>query len=472
MAIKAKKGNTISNAAALGNKFSFFYPKRPGSKPWPVKVKSKSDPNKLVYRKPAEFLKLSFDQILESKFGTGGDLQLKYQALSGSQIVRAALECGYGRKGMWNSKLMFSPAESKDLAAYLMKRLLMVVSCVKLDINNAYVVQGFYSKIEPSEKVAISFIIGGMGSYVAAKHWLNAAGQHISKMLHTSIYTTAEIPGVKTNPTGTAKSPDYLILSSSNEWHVFESKGGTHSGRYKRIQEGLLQLGHITNVGWSGEPQTPVVTNVCTHVSIDGGKKLEVLAYDPPGEKEMQTAVTLDKAVCYLLTITESLDQFHAVNNKPEDQGYWTFKELHTGSGLRIAIPKKYLLLEPQMRIKLGLFMLVSEFVTVPYNRRVWEPDSLTKIVEKLLRLKISIPQSESIIPDFINFIEQLNNVDSPDYFIELCRGVIDIDAELIDFENALIEAKRGLGISVNDTFDDAPDMTFTSGGMLITEYD
>ncbi|WP_312631211.1 hypothetical protein [Pantoea piersonii] len=472
MAIKTKKRKKISKAVRLGNSFAFFYPKNPGSKPWPVKVKSKNDPNKLVYRKPADFLNSSFGRIFRTKFGTRKRLKLRYPALSGPQIVRAALECGYGRKGMWNSRLMFSPIESKDLAAYLMKRLLMVVSCVKIGNNDAYVVQGFYSKIEPSEKVAISFIIGGMGSYVAAKHWLNAAGQHISKMLHTSIYTTAAIPGVKTNPTGTEKSPDYLILSSSNEWHVFESKGGTHSGRYKRIQEGLLQLGHITSVGWSGKPQTPVVTNVCTHVSIDGGKKLEVLAYDPPGEMEMQKAVTLDKAVCYLLTITESLDQFNAVNNEPEASGHWTFKELHTGSGLRIAIPKKYLLLENQMRIKLGLFMLVSESLTIYSDRRVWQADSLTKIVERLLRLKISMPQSESIIPDFINFIEQLSNVDSPDYFIELCREKLDIDAEFIGFENALIEAKRGLGISVNDSLDDAPDMTFTSGGMLITEYD
>jgi hypothetical protein len=82
------------------------------------------------------------------------------------------------------------------------------------------------------------------------------------------------------------------------------------------------------------------------------------------------------------------------------------------------------------------------------------------------------MPQSESIIPDFINFIEQLSNVDSPDYFIELCREKLDIEAELIGFENALIEAKRGLGISFDDYLDDAPDVTFTSGGMLITKYD
>lgn len=472
MAIKAKMRKKTSKPVRSGNSFAFFYPKNTGSKPWPVKVKSKKDPNKLVYRKPANFLNASFSRIFRAKFGSKKRLKLRYPALSGTQIVRAALECGYGRRGMWNSKLMFSPAESKDLAAYLMKRLLMVVSCVKLDNHDAYVVQDFYSKIEPSEKVAISFIIGGMGSYVVAQHWLNAAGQHISKMLHTSIYTTAAIPGIKTNFTGTEKSPDYLIESNSNEWHVFESKGGTHSGRYKRIQEGLLQLGHITSVGWSGKPQIPVVTNVCTHVSIDGRKKLEVLAYDPPGEMEIQKAVTLDKAVCYLLKITESLDQFHAVNDYQADQGLWTFKELYTGSGLHIAIPKKYLLLESQMRIKLGLFMLMSESIAIYSERRVWQPDSLAKIVEKLRRLKISMPHSESIIPDFINFIEQLSNIDSLDYFIELCRDKLDIDAELIDFENALIEAKRDLGTSVDDSLDDAPDMTFTSGGMLITKYD
>jgi len=117
-------------------------------------------------------------------------------------------------------------------------------------------------------------------------------------------------------------------------------------------------------------------------------------------------------------------------------------------------------------------FSLESEFLTISSDRRVWQADSLTNIVEKLLRLKISMPQSVSITPDFINFIEQLSNVDSPDYFIELCRETLDIEAELIGFENALIEAKRDLGISFDESLDDAPDMTFTSGGMLITKYD
>lgn len=271
-----------SSKSIKGNIFEFYVPKIHGAKPRPKLVTDKKDPTKKVYdkSKPANFLKNSFKKTTNVPFGSGSktNLSARYPALPLPQIVHAALECGYGRTGMWSSHLLLNNKESLELASYLLKRLLMVASCIKVDKDDAYFTQEFYSKIEPSEKVAISFIAGGIGSFIAAYHWLAAAGEKINVMLHTSIYTKGLSPFVKTNPLTTKKSPDYLIESDSGKWHIFESKGGTDAGRHKRIQEGLLQLGAITHLAWASPILTlkQVQTNVCTHTCIDAGSRLKV----------------------------------------------------------------------------------------------------------------------------------------------------------------------------------------------------
>lgn len=251
-----------SSKSPKGNIFEFYVPKRGRSKPRPKQVPDKKDPTKKVYDKsePARFLKRSFKKTNKVPFGKGPkkNLRTRYRALPMPLIVQAALECGYGRTGMWSSALLLSTKESLELASYLLKRLLMVASCIKVDNNDAYFTKEFYLKIEPSEKVAISFIAGGIGSFITAYHWLAAAGEKIDVMLHTSIYAKGSCPLLKTTPLTTQKSPDYLIESNSGEWHIFESKGGTYAGRHKRIQEGLLQLGAITHLAWasSSSPQS------------------------------------------------------------------------------------------------------------------------------------------------------------------------------------------------------------------------
>ncbi|MBB1527358.1 MULTISPECIES: hypothetical protein [Pectobacterium] len=466
-----------SSKPIKGNIFEFYVPKIHGSKPRPKQVTDKKDPTKKVYdkSKPANFLKNSFEKTTNVPFGSGSkkNLSARYPALLLPQIVHAALECGYGRTGMWSSHLLLTHKESLELASYLLKRLLMVASCIKVDKNDAYFTQEFYSKIEPSEKVAISFIAGGIGSFIAAYHWLAAAGEKINVMLHTSIYTKGLSPSVKTNPLTTKKSPDYLIESDSGEWHIFESKGGTDAGRHKRIQEGLLQLGAITQLAWASPTLTrkQVQTNVCTHTCIDAGSRLKVLAYDPPGEntEEGQTII-LDEAVCKLLKIVESLDQFHVLGTEVSTEDGWEWKTVPQINNLRVALPSQYFDLEEKLRTRLGLYFLATESVE-KYKKIAQWPIELTilTIVGKITAYKFE-DKNHAIAEEFRRFVLELNEVEEPTIFITYCRQHLNLDETFSEFI-AVLEKVIIQPISSKNPHNEIKNSdVLTSSGMLIRE--
>ncbi|WP_336668616.1 hypothetical protein [Enterobacter asburiae] len=459
-----------------GNIFEFYVPKVSGTKPRPKKITDKKDPTKKVYdkSKPAFFLKNSFTKTTNIPFGNSSkkNLSLRYPALLLPQIVHAALECGYGRTGMWSSHLLLNHKESLELASYLLKRLLMVASCIKVDKNDAYFTQEFYSKIEPSEKVAISFIAGGIGSFIAAYHWLAAAGEKINVMLHTSIYTKGLYPSVITNHLTTKKSPDYLIESDSGEWHVFESKGGTDAGRNKRIQEGLLQLGAITQLAWASPTLTlkQVQTNVCTHTCIDAGSPLKVLAYDPPGENtEEGKAIILDEAVCKLLKIVESLDQFHVLGTEVSTEDGWEWKTVPQIKNLRVALPSQYFELEDRLRTSLGLYFLAIESVEKYKDRVQWSAGiTIRNIVQKITTHKFI--KKNAIAEKFLSFVLELNETEESTIFITSCRQYLNFDEIFNEFIAVLEE------LVVHSTLPPLPHNeiknsdVLTSSGMLIIE--
>lgn len=460
-----------------GNIFEFYVPKVYGTKPRPKKITDKKDPTKKVYdkSKPAFFLKSSFTKTTIIPFGNSSkkNLSARYPALLLPQIVHAALECGYGRTGMWSSHLLLNHKESLELASYLLKRLLMVASCIKVDKNDAYFTQEFYLKIEPSEKVAISFIAGGIGSFIAAYHWLAAAGEKINVMLHTSIYTKGLYPSVITNPLTTKKSPDYLIESDSGEWHVFESKGGTEAGRNKRIQEGLLQLGAITQLAWASPTLTlkQVQTNVCTHTCIDAGSPLKVLAYDPPGENtEEGKAIILDEAVCKLLKIVESLDQFHVLGTEVSTEDGWEWKTVPQIKNLRVALPSQYFELEEELRTSLGLYFLAIESVDKYKSRVQWSADiTIHNIVQKITAYKF-INKKHAIAEKFSSFVLELNKTEESTIFITYCRQYLNFD-EIFNEFIAVLEAlviHSALSPSPHNEIKNSD--VLSSSGMLIRE--
>lgn len=466
-----------SSKLIKGNIFEYYVPKTRGAKPRPKQITDKKDPTKKVYdkSKPANFLKNSFKKTKNVPFGNGSkkNLSTRYSALLLPQIVHAALECGYGRTGMWSSHLLLNHKESLELASYLLKRLLMVASCIKVDKNDAYFTQEFYSKIEPSEKVAISFIAGGIGSFIAAYHWLATAGEKINVMLHTSIYTKGLSPSVKTNPLTTKKSPDYLIESNSGEWHIFESKGGTDSGRNKRIQEGLLQLGAITQLAWASPTLTlkQVQTNVCTHTCIDSGSLVKILAYDPPGENtEEGKTIILDEAVCKLLKIVESLDQFRVLGTEVSPEDGWEWKTVPQIKNLRVALPSQYFDLEEELRTRLGLYFIATESVN-KYKKREQHPVNITinSIVKKIASYEFK-DNSKTIAEKFSHFVLELNKVEEPAVFITSCRQHLNLDEIFGEFITALEK------LIIQPNFSSLPNneikssTVLTSSGMLIRE--
>ncbi|MGC6027274.1 hypothetical protein [Enterobacter kobei] len=460
-----------------GNTFEYYVPKIRGAKPRPKQIINKKDPTKKIYdkSKPASFLKNSFTKTTRIPFGSGAkkNLSAHYPALPLPQIVHAALECGYGRTGMWSSHLLLNHNESLELASYLLKRLLMVASCIKVGKNDAYFTQEFYSKIEPSEKVAISFIAGGIGSFIAAYHWLAAAGEKINVMLHTSIYTKGLHPSILANPFTTKKSPDYLIESDTGEWHIFESKGGTDAGRNKRIQEGLLQLGAITHLAWASPTLTlkQVQTNVCTHTSIDAGRPLKVLAYDPPGEyTEEGKNIILDEAVCKLLKIVESLDQFHVLGTEMRTEDDWEWKTVPQIKNLIVALPSQYFDLEEELRTRLGLYFIATEIIDKYKRGAQWSVEFIIKNIGKKISSYEFKYKGNAIVEKFLNFISELNEVDESTSFILRCRQHLKLDEILNEFnslfekviiKSALPKSHRN-GIKGSDAL--------TSSGMLIRE--
>lgn len=474
-----KRKTTSSITPGKGNIFEFYIPKIPNSNPRPKTIINKNDPTKWTYdkSKPADFLNKSFMKTTSVNFGSSPKktFSARYPALSLPQIIHAALECGYGRIGMWSSHLLLDHKESCELASYLLKRLLMVASCIKIDKDDAYFTQEFYSKIEPSEKVAISFIAGGIGSFIAAHHWFDAVGEKINVMLHSSIYIKGLSPSINTNTLTSQKSPDYLIESSSGEWHVFESKGGTDAGRYKRILEGLLQLDTITHLAWasptaSSSPK-PVTTSVCTHTCINAGTKLKVLAYDPPSEhaEEGQTIV-LDEAVCKLLKIIESLDQFHVIDSAVVDEDGLQWKSVPQIKDLKVALPSQYFDLEARLRTKLGLYFLTIESIDTYKNKNTWSAKSNINLIERKTASHRFKNIENNITKEFIIFINQLSETEEPKDFISLCRQHFNLDEMLDEFKAVLEKVIIQSGISNETSYKNKKSDIITSSGMIIRD--
>ncbi|AQV93187.1 hypothetical protein BJN34_04655 [Cupriavidus necator] len=392
----------MASSPSLGNIFEYYIPKsRTGtagsSGPTPVPTPS-STGGKPKYAKPWKFIKGNFSVTSNAPFGNKNAIGGKHHVIQDVEIVGAALECGYGRSSKWTSALALNPHEATDLANYLLKRLEMVAACIEVDGNQARVPRSFYSRVEASEKVALSFIIGGIGAYLAARKWLEAGGDSVASFLHVGIYTKG-VNGA--SPLvhffmASGKSPDYLVESRQGDWHVFESKGGASAGRWGRIVEGLVQLSDVPNIGWAGHALKSPTTCVCVHTSVDSGKHLHVTAVDPPGEGDTSddsSSLVLIKGVCSLLLILETVEQYRALaESRAEQEGIqevdWETSVSSRFGGLVVGIPKRYIRYEQIVRRYLAVYLAVSEvldsqtFAELIDNKQ----DSLAHLVRERLK--------------------------------------------------------------------------------------
>ncbi|WP_156328121.1 hypothetical protein [Massilia sp. WF1] len=285
-----------------GNSFTYFLPKSSSSQTVHVKTAGKN--GVLEYRKPHSFIKANFNKVNKLKIHVTGSLPPQ-RILRGVDIICAALEGGYGRHNLWTSGLAMKPAEASDLARYLLSRLALVTSCLLRNANHALTIKPVYAHVETSEKAALSFIIGGIGSYIAAQNWLRTGGDRLDLFLHAGIYTKA-VNGIGplVNYSSTSKkSPDYLVYSEKKDWHVFESKGGSIDDRWLRIVQGLAQLANLPPIFWVGDSPKDVKTAVCVHTSVDANKALQITIVDPPSkndEEKESASIGLIENVCKL----------------------------------------------------------------------------------------------------------------------------------------------------------------------------
>ena len=325
-----------------------------------------------AYLNPNDFIETNFVKTSNANFGTKAKLGGAHHVIRQVDVIGAALEGGYGRRSNWTSALVLNKAEALDLARYLMQRLQMVVVCLTRNKNNARQLRSFYSRVEASEKTALSFILGGIGAYLAAQRWLAGGGDSVRSFLHVGIFTKgiAGASAAVTFSTASTKYPDYLVEGASGGWHVFESKGGGSSSRWARLCQGLAQLDHVPNIGWAGKAAKSALTCVCVHTSVDPGKVLRVTAVDPPPDDEIADArhpFVLIEGVCRLLQMLEALEQYRVLADTPPLEGLpvlvgsWQLATTSSFGQMQVGIPVRYLQHEDEVRQRLAVFFAIRD---------------------------------------------------------------------------------------------------------------
>jgi hypothetical protein len=378
------------SAAPQGNEFTYYVPKSVAPAA-PSGVASVAGPaaavaprkptptltlpvggGKGAYLNPRDFIESNFVKTSNANFGTKAKLGGTHQVIRRIDVVRAALEAGYGRRSGWSSSLVLDKAEALDLARYLMQRLQMVVVCLTQDNNKAHQPRSFYDRVEASEKTALSFILGGIGAYLAAHRWLVGGGDSVRSFLHVGIFTKGIASASAAPPfsTTSTKSPDYLVEGLSGGWHVFESKGGGASSRWARLCQGLAQLDRVPSIGWAGKATKSALTCVCVHTSVDPGRVLRVTAVDPPPDGDVVDGgapFVLIEGVCRLLQMLETLEQYRVLAERPQldglpvHEGSWQLARTSSFGQLLVGIPVRYLQREDEVRQRLAVFFAIRE---------------------------------------------------------------------------------------------------------------
>ncbi|MDN4052262.1 hypothetical protein QPK32_04175 [Massilia sp. YIM B02763] len=450
-----------------GNNFLYYLPKSKSSKTVHSKTLGKN--GLLEYRKPFSFIDSNFKTINQITLRTTGSLPRKH-ILTGVEIIQAALEGGYGRRDLWTSDLAMNKQEASDLARYLLSRVALATSCLLRDKNRALSIKSMYEQIEASEKGALSFILGGIGSYVAARLWLRAGGDGLNLFLHAGIYSKAvnKNPApVKFSPTS-KKNPDYLAHSNNRDWHVFESKGGAISDRWMRIVQGLAQLDSLPCIHFVGaEFPKSVKTAVCVHTSVDANEALTITVVDPPGDNtgtEEISTIELIGSVCKLLLILETVDQFRALaGTVPDVVRYgdteWARTESNIFSEYVFGIPNRYLKSESRIRVRVGIYLAAEE----AYSASMDKQEFLNIFRRKVLRiLRLASNRNIVEVSRTVGFL--MRRVEGFSYEENLLLNI----SKVLKMERIAGAVMTYDGESIVSKLRQESGVVFTSGGMYI----
>lgn len=483
-----------SPAVPEGNEFTFYVPdpspttagatpaagtstKLPPAKPIPT-LTVPAGGGAGVSSNPRDFIKSNFVPTSNANFGTKSTLGGTHRVIRRVDVVRAALEGGYGRRSNWSSALVLNKAEARDLARHLAQRLQMVAACIETDAHKATQLRSFYKRIEASEKTALSFILGGIGAYLAAQQWLTAGGDCIRSFLHVGIFTKgiANTSASVAFSTTARKIPDYLVEGDSGDWHVFESKGGHANGRWARICQGLAQLAHVPQIGWAGKPTKSAVTCVCVHTSVDPSKTLRVTAVDPPPgdvEAEGQRPLVLVEGVCRLVQMLEALEQYRALADGAPDEAF-VFHEYSLQLArsslfgqLLVGVPDRYLQREDEVRLRLAVFFSICEVLDEWDGRGGAARDFVEQVKTRMLEAAAS---SELPVKDWtFQLREVLDKIASQvgdEDFLYHCSQALQLEALAAELMPASSQDSARLILALWQSTEYA----VTSGGLFLRE--
>lgn len=290
-------------------------------------------------------------------------------------LIPGVIECGYGQVIKWTSETIIkNKSLNDDMVSYSINRVRLATSCITRTINKEYKVKPFFRFIEPAEKADVSFIIGGIFSYLTALNWMHYHHEKLKYLLHANLLTSASLNIIQTFKT--RSMPDYLAHTESGNWHVFESKGGTIYDRWPRVAEGLKQLGMVKAVVWKNGTPRAVSSAVCTHASMDAGRVIETTVVDP--ENDISHTIKLDSSVVILANAIISLDIYkHFSDDKPgiktDGADGWIFARSSVFTGLGVAIPEALISREEDIRSRLGIYLAVKETVEYFNPRRTMQ---------------------------------------------------------------------------------------------------
>lgn len=450
---------TLPKPLNKGNALRYYVPAVKNTKPAPPVPATGA--KKTV--KAFQFFKAKFKEVRRSPFGPMSPLPAR-KVMRDIEVIQAALECGYGKRVDWTAMLVLNSKEAQELTNYLVARLGMLLACIRVDGKDARALREFYKKMESSEKTAISFLAGSIGAYIAARLWLKAAGERMEAFLHVGIYTKsiAGNASLVSYFSAANKWPDYLVKSASGQWHVFESKGGAKRSRWQRLAEGLHQLQGMPHIGWAGQPAVPATSVVCVHTSVDAGKDMQLTVVDPPPDDTLPSErqpLEIIAPVVTLMKFLETVQQFRsltdtAVDSQVDGSDVWVEQDSRQFQGVRIGLPRKFLLHEEKIRVQLGLFIAVRDALEAE--------DSGSE------RFNVALDRRLSGVAKVSRGTTERNNVEALVFLSKDRAATLDAVGNMLGLYRLSEDVKAIVKEAADTFFEDDENAVLTTGGLRL----
>lgn len=342
---------------------------------------------------PADQLKVMFDTITAHP-ATRNPLPSTIP-LTEKDIFVAGINCGYmPRYKNWHP-LNWKKIDRLNIAKFLKSNIKHVSTILEYQKNKPTKISSILSKLETSDKVNISFTLGNIATYLAAKAWIEASGDKIDMMLHERLYcaATSQLSSSK------QRHADYIAITPNTAIHVFESKGG--SSRNEAVISGLGQLDatamHMLNGIRIKNQIVQPASYVCVHAYVSGGKDINIVAYDPPGDVNSKNEfgdLTMDIDYLFLAKCLDAIDLFEALCTSAHSQdqtGVWQTGHSEGGGGIRIAISHHMMTMQEEIR---GYLML-KDFTRSIDPSLLNNPESTAALIKKFK--KACAPESNYI---------------------------------------------------------------------------